>query len=86
MPGKGGAGGAGSGSTAPDRGFRIDNLTLDAATVLRRNADIEHERKVAIFDLLEDNSFQPIGSDGGPYHLRLGIEDGRPVFDIRVEN
>ncbi len=85
MPGKGGAGGAGSGSTAPDRGFRIDNLTLDAATVLRRNADIEHERKVAIFDLLEDNSFQPIGSDGGPYHLRLGIEDGRLVFDIRVD-
>ncbi|MEQ8348674.1 MAG: UPF0262 family protein [Sneathiellaceae bacterium] len=69
----------------PDRQYRIANLTLDEATVLRRNADIEHERKVAIFDLLEGNSFQPIGSDGGPYHLRLGIEDGRLVFDIRVE-
>lgn len=69
---------------ASDRIFRIERLTLDEATVVRRNADIEHERKVAIFDLLEQNSFQPVGSEGGPYHLCLGIEEGRLVFDLRL--
>lgn len=69
---------------ARDSRFRIERLSLDEATVLRRNADVEHERKVAIFDLLEENSFEPVGSEGGPYHLHLGIEEGRLVFDIRI--
>ena len=61
---------------------RIANVTLDERTVVRRSADIEHERRVAIFDLLEDNSFAPDGLDSGPYHLHLAIEDNRLAMHI----
>ena len=48
----------------PHRAQRIAKITLDERTVVRRNADIEHERAVAIFDLLEENSFAPdLGRD-----------------------
>lgn len=63
--------------------FRIAELVLDERTVMRRSPDVEHERKVAIFDLLEENSFAPVGSDGGPYRLHLAVEENRLVFDIR---
>jgi uncharacterized protein (UPF0262 family) len=62
---------------------RIAKITLDEKTVVRRNADIEHERTVAIFDLLEENSFVPVAGYAGPYHLDLGIEDNRLILDIR---
>ncbi|MDE1172657.1 MAG: UPF0262 family protein [Parvibaculaceae bacterium] len=65
--------------------YRIIDLRLDEKTVVRRSPDVEHERKVAIFDLLEDNSFQPVGSEGGPYILHLAIEENRLVFDIHTE-
>jgi uncharacterized protein (UPF0262 family) len=65
-----------------DPSKRIAQLELDEHTVLRRNADIEHERSVAMFDLLEDNHFCPVGHAGGPYHVRLGIADNRLVLDI----
>ena len=61
---------------------RIANVTLDERTVVRRSADIEHERRVAIFDLLEDNSFAPDGLNAGPYHLHLAIEDNRLAMQI----
>src|SRR5258708_24000079 len=67
---------------AADPSKRIAKLELDEHTVVRRNADIEHERSVAIFDLLEDNYFRPVGHDGGPYHLKLGIADNRLVLDV----
>lgn len=62
---------------------RIAKITLDEKTVVRRSADIEHERAVAIFDLLEENSFAPVGGYAGPFHLDLAIEDNRLVLDIR---
>jgi uncharacterized protein (UPF0262 family) len=62
---------------------RIAKITLDEKTVVRRNADIEHERAVAIFDLLEENSFAPVAGYDGPFHLDLAIEDNRLVLDIR---
>jgi len=74
-------------NTTPDAAgaFRIADLILDERTVVRRSPDVEHERKVAIFDLLEENSFAPVGSSGGPYVLHLAIEENRLVFDIRLE-
>jgi uncharacterized protein (UPF0262 family) len=63
---------------------KIAAITLDEATVARRSADVEHERKVAMYDLIEENSFVPQGSPGGPYHLHLAIEENRLVFDIRL--
>ena len=62
---------------------RIAKITLDEKTVVRRNADIEHERAVAIFDLLEENSFVPVAGYSGPFHLDLAIEDNRLILDIR---
>lgn len=69
----------------PDPVKRIASIVLDEASVVRRTPEIEHERKVAIFDLLQENVFAPNGSDGGPYSLHLSIEENRLVFDIRNE-
>ena len=65
---------------------RIVNITLDERTVVRRNPDIEHERKVAIFDLLEQNEFALADGPGGPYALRLGVEENRLVIDVEAED
>lgn len=65
---------------------RIAEIFLDEKTVVRRAAHVEHERKVAIYDLLEENFFHPDGDDGGPYVLHLGIEETRLVLDIRRED
>ena len=48
--------------------------------------DIEHERAIAIYDLIEENSFAPLGHDGGPYCLALQVVENRLVFDIRTES
>jgi uncharacterized protein (UPF0262 family) len=69
-----------------ERRHRIVKIDLDERTVVRRNPDVEHERAVAIFDLLEENHFEPAGDFSGPYHLFLGIEENRLIFDIRAEN
>jgi uncharacterized protein (UPF0262 family) len=62
---------------------RIAKITLDERTVVRRKADIEHERAVAIFDLEEENSFRPTAGHPGPFHVSLSVEDNRLVLDIR---
>ncbi|MGA3306192.1 MAG: UPF0262 family protein [Stellaceae bacterium] len=62
---------------------RIAKVTLDERTVIRRNADIEHDRAVAISDLLEENSFVPASGIAGPFHLHLAIAENRLVLDIR---
>src|SRR5262249_39474532 len=53
------------------------HVTLDEHSVVRRGPEVEHERAVAIFDLLEDNHFAPCGDERGPYHLHLAIEENR---------
>src|SRR5262245_44137627 len=60
---------------------RIIDIQLDERSILRRNADIEHERRVAIFDLLEGNSFDVNGQDG-PFRVRLRVEEGRLAIDL----
>ena len=65
---------------------QIVNIILDEKSVVRRAAHVEHERKVAVYDLLEDNHFKPAGGHDGPYVLHLGIEENRLVFDIRTED
>ncbi|HKF74361.1 MAG TPA: UPF0262 family protein [Stellaceae bacterium] len=62
---------------------RIVKIDLDERSVVRRNADIEHERAVAIFDLLEENRFAPAAGHEGPFHLVIGLEEGRLVVEIR---
>jgi uncharacterized protein (UPF0262 family) len=62
---------------------RLVAVTLDEASIGRSGPDIEHERAIAIYDLLEENSFRPAGHQGGPYALNIGISGSRLVFDIR---
>lgn len=69
-----------------DDPFRIAAISLDERTVVHRTRQIEQEREIAIYDLLEANRFRPAGSDGGPYHLVLGVEENRLVFDIQLED
>ena len=64
---------------------RIGNIFLDEKSLVRRAAHVEHERKVAVYDLLEDNHFAPVSDDRGPYTLHLGIENNRLVFYIRTK-
>ena len=63
---------------------RIIDIELDERSILRRNADIEHERRVAIFDLLEGNSFDPSGHDG-PFRVKLRVEENRLAIDLHDE-
>ncbi|MEO0544592.1 MAG: UPF0262 family protein [Pseudomonadota bacterium] len=65
---------------------KLTDLTLDGS-IGKSTPDVEHERAVAIFDLLEMNSFRPVGdADGGPYTLHLSIVDGKLAFQISRES
>jgi uncharacterized protein (UPF0262 family) len=65
---------------------RLVAVTLDEGSIGRSNPDIEHERAVAIYDLIEENVFHPVDHDGGPYALHLGLTENRLVFDIRLSD
>lgn len=69
---------------------RIKGITLDERTIMWRNADVEQERRIAIYDLIEDNSFAPARDypDGyaGPYLLNLAVEEGRLVLALSRED
>jgi len=69
---------------------RISHIALDETTILWRNADIEQERRIAIFDLIEENMFKPLRSFAagheGPYRVRLSVEDGRLALQIAAED
>jgi uncharacterized protein (UPF0262 family) len=61
---------------------RLHSVTLDEASLASVSRDQEHERQVAIFDLLESNQFVPAGDDGGPYALTIALIDNRLALDI----
>ena len=69
---------------------RIIDIELDERTILWRSADIEQERRIAIFDLIEDNHFalQREAADGyaGPDRVKLGVEEGRLAIQIARED
>ena len=63
---------------------RLLSVTLDEASIGRGNPDQEHERAIAIYDIVEANSFALPGRDGGPYALRLALVEQRLCFDVRT--
>ncbi|MGB3271670.1 MAG: UPF0262 family protein [Xanthobacteraceae bacterium] len=65
---------------------RITAVILDEDSIGRTGPDIEHERAIAIYDLIEENLFAPEGADGGPYTLHIAITGSRLMFDIRRES
>ena len=67
-----------------DRAHRLTDVVLDES-IGRSTPDVEHERAVAIFDLIEENTFEPVGHAGGPYKLLLSLVDSKLVFSIRTE-
>ena len=65
---------------------RICAVDLDERTVIRRNAEIDHERAIAIYDLLESNVFMPVRGGDGPYRLRLSIAETRLHLTMTSES
>lgn len=63
---------------------RLCDVVLDE-TIGRATPDVEHERAVAIFDLIEENAFAPVGHDRGPYRLNLSLIDSKLVFAVATE-
>lgn len=70
--------------------YRICHIELDEKSIIRRNADIDHERRVAIFDLLEENSYEPLDelpdNYTGPFRVTLRMEENRLAMDIYSED
>ena len=64
---------------------RLAKVTLDEASIARGNPDQEHERAIALFDILEDNSFTIPGREG-PYALKLGLVENKLSFAITAED
>ena len=64
---------------------RLADVTLDEASLAPASPNAEHERRIALFDLKESNSFAIAGEDRGPYLLLLAQSDGRLAFDVTDE-
>ncbi len=67
---------------------KLVSVTLDENSIGRGSADQEHERTIAVYDLIENNRFALLGSDGvvqegGPYALNIALMDAKLVFDVR---
>ena len=64
---------------------RITGIRLDAASIVRWNREVEHERQVAIFDLLESNSFELVNGFAGPYRVELALREANLIFRVDDE-
>ena len=63
---------------------RLFAVSFDDTSIDRGSADQEHERAIAIYDLVEENTFGVPERDDGPYSLRIGLTDARLTFDVRI--
>ena len=64
---------------------RIAKVVLDDPARVRLSAQVEHERRAALFALTEENAFAPVGDFEGPYDVHLRVDGTRLTFDIRDE-
>jgi len=72
--------------SAPDSDRKkLVAVLLDENSIGRGNADQEHERAIAIYDLVESNSFGVPGHEGGPYELLIALHEAKLAFNIRQE-
>lgn len=65
---------------------RLVSVTLDEASIGRGSADQEHERLIAIYDLVEENTFGVPGRKDGPYSLHISIVEKKVALDIRTQH
>lgn len=73
-------------TTAEQKRDRLSSIVLDPKSLGRANSNIEHEREVAIFDLLDGNVFAVDGADLGPYKLNLSVAEDRLLFTATTED
>jgi uncharacterized protein (UPF0262 family) len=62
--------------------FRLRRVDIDPASLAPASREAEHERQVAIFDLIEQNDFRPEGAETGPFELKLSVEEQRLVLEV----
>jgi len=65
---------------------RLVDVVLDEASIARSTPEVEHDRAVAIYDLIEENQFQPVGHPVAKYVLNLSVVEKKLVFQIRTED
>jgi uncharacterized protein (UPF0262 family) len=68
-----------------DGAARILEIQLDGATIVRWNREVEHERQVALFDLMERNFFRLINGFAGPYRVILSLREANLIFKVSRE-
>jgi uncharacterized protein (UPF0262 family) len=61
---------------------RLVEIRLDAGSIVRWSREVEHERQVAVFDLLERNSFELVGGFAGPYRVELSLREANLIFSV----
>lgn len=71
--------------TARDTKKKLIAVTLDENSIGRGGPEQEHERAIAIYDLIESNSFAPLGHDGGPYSLFVSLHSNKLALDVKDE-
>ncbi len=76
---------AGAAGVSEERTDRVVALELDQKSIVRWSPEVEHERNVAIFDLLEDNRFDIVDGPSGPYRVRLSLRDATLVLDVAAD-
>jgi uncharacterized protein (UPF0262 family) len=69
-----------------ERRDRLSDVFLDEDTIPRGAIEADHERAVAIFDLVEENSFGIPGRDDGPYTMTISQEESKFTFDVRTSD
>ncbi|CTQ55756.1 hypothetical protein LP7551_04302 [Roseibium album] len=67
-------------------GGKLVNVVLDEGSIARSTPEVEHDRAVAIYDLIEDNRFQPVGHPSVNYVLNISVVEKRLVLQIRTED
>ncbi len=75
-----------SASDGQDSTARIIDITLDESSIGRNTVEVDHERQVAIFDILEANQFALDGGAPGPYRLRIAIVEKRLAIEVSGED
>ena len=65
---------------------RIIDIQLDQGSIVRWSREVDHERQVAIFDLLESNSFALVDGFAGPYRIELSLREANLILDIANED
>jgi uncharacterized protein (UPF0262 family) len=68
-----------------DSAARIVEIQLDGASIVRWNREVEHERQVAVFDLMERNSFRLVNGFAGPYRIVLSLREANLIFTVSDE-